>query len=306
MRNSKTLSFLLLGLAFANYAYSSGSMEKSVTVYYTSSLNGNLDGCECKSNPKAGLVKRAAFLRRIDKSRSILLDAGDIFDVDKDPLLSDYILESYRDLGYTAIAVGDQEFSNGTGYLLERIRENNLISNNLKITDEDGSSIPISKDPLFLKKNGLDIVIIAVISPRVFRYYPEYIKDKTDIIPVSDVLKGYLETVKVKNADLRILIFHGPVEEAQNTAEENRSIDVVIAGHDQRLIDTRKTGSTIIVSPGKEGNTTGILEIKKRGNNLSFNNSFVTFDYKTDPDDQPIREMINNYRDKMTTLLQNR
>ena len=55
--------------------------ETTLTIYYTASLNGNLDGCTCEMNPVAGLVKRAAYLRNLDASSpTVILDAGDIFD----------------------------------------------------------------------------------------------------------------------------------------------------------------------------------------------------------------------------------
>lgn len=71
-------------------------------------------------NPVAGLVKRAAFLRSLETSGpSLILDAGDIFDEYPDPDLAAHILQVYAELGYDAIAVGDQEFTNGAAGLLE-------------------------------------------------------------------------------------------------------------------------------------------------------------------------------------------
>ena len=94
--------------------------ENTITIYYTASLNGNVDGCRCKMNPVAGLVKRAAFLRSLETSGpSLILDAGDIFDEYPDPDLAVHILQVYAELGYDAIAVGHQEFTNGAAGLLE-------------------------------------------------------------------------------------------------------------------------------------------------------------------------------------------
>jgi hypothetical protein len=36
---------------------------QTLTIYYTASLRGDLDGCACERNRVAGLVKRAAFQR---------------------------------------------------------------------------------------------------------------------------------------------------------------------------------------------------------------------------------------------------
>jgi len=47
-----------------------------------------------------------------------LVDAGDIIDELPDKELTRHIFEVYQELGYDAIAVGDQEFSNGVDRLL--------------------------------------------------------------------------------------------------------------------------------------------------------------------------------------------
>ena len=97
-----------------------GEDERTITILYSSSLNGNLDGCDCKGHPRGGLVKRAAWLRTPDQPERILLvDAGDLLDPYPDPDLATAIFDTYLELGYTAIALGDQEFANGLESLLE-------------------------------------------------------------------------------------------------------------------------------------------------------------------------------------------
>lgn len=303
MNKTSFYFYVLLFLFSAVLAFPAGSSEKEFTIYYTSSLNGNLDGCKCESNPRAGLVKRAVFLRQIDKSQSILLDSGDIFDVDKDILLSNYILETYKDLGYDAIAVGDQELSNGADYLIDRFGSNNFLSNNLSIKDRTGKFRIISTDPMFITKNGVSAALISVISPSVFRYYPENVKEKIRITPVKEVLEGIFKLDRMKKIDLRMLIFHGSTEEAKEIGKAYSMIDIIISGHDQQLVDGAKAGNTVLFSPGREGNTIGKLDVKIKNGNLDFTNSFISFDYTSNPDDKATREKINKYISEMTERL---
>jgi len=110
---------------------------ETLRIYYSASLNGNIDGCNCDMAPTAGLVKRAAFLRsREAPEPSLLLDAGDIFDAFPDEELAHNILEVYRELGYDFIAVGDQELSNGLDSLLEYGRDFPLVCHNLSVLVE--------------------------------------------------------------------------------------------------------------------------------------------------------------------------
>jgi hypothetical protein len=106
-----------------------GQDERTITILYSSSLNGNLDGCDCKGHPRGGLVKRAAWLLTPDQPERILLvDAGDLLDPYPDPDLAKAIFDTYLELGYTAIALGDQEFANGLESLLEHSSRFRLFS----------------------------------------------------------------------------------------------------------------------------------------------------------------------------------
>ena len=55
------------------------SGASGLTVLYTSSLNGNLDGCACRSQPRAGLATRAAWLRALPgRDAAVLVEAGNV------------------------------------------------------------------------------------------------------------------------------------------------------------------------------------------------------------------------------------
>jgi len=129
---------VVFGICSVLFGSGSGSQpvdygkNSSLRIIYSSSLNGNLDGCTCSMNPRAGLVTRAAYLRALkDRDQSLLLDAGNIFDSFPDELLAIEILEAYRELGYQAIAIGDHEFSLGADALLELKTKFPLVSNNI-------------------------------------------------------------------------------------------------------------------------------------------------------------------------------
>jgi len=295
------LLFFLAGLTFL--VFSAGSKEKQIDIYYSSSLNGNLDGCDCKGNPRSGLVKRAVFLRTINKKSSILLEAGDIFDVYEDKLLSDYILKSYLDLGYDAIAVGDQEFSNGTEYLFEKLNPFPLYGNNLSIRTNNGRFIKVSEDTLVVSRTELDIAIITIIDPDAFRFYPEEITKAIKVDDPDSSIKSLLEKIEVEDVDLKILLYHGSLAKARKLAEKNPAINIIITGHDQQLEKGEMVGDTIIVSPGREGNLLGYLRVSLFNRELQFNNSFISFDYMKDPDDEIIRNHIDEYNSIMTNKL---
>jgi len=266
-----------------------------ITVYYTSSLNGNLDGCDCHGRPISGLVKTGYFLAGRDHDRSILLDAGDFLDVDPDELLSDYILQSFRDLEYTALAVGDQEFAGGLEYFLRSSDEYPLLSHNLSVR-ENRHFEAVSPLPMRVSRAGISIGIFSVIDPSVFALHPRNLVKNLSITSPAVAAGELADELGSSGTDLIIGILHGTVEAAKRLAAEVPEIDVLLVGHEQRLVDAEIVGNTIIISPGDNGNRVGILELDvKRGDIHDYKNSFRTFTYIYSPDYPPVRERVEAY-----------
>lgn len=276
--------------------HGTGQQERQFTIFYTTSLNGNLGGCVCKSAPKAGLAKRAFYLRRErDVDTSLLVDAGDIFDVYEDKLLAREILEVYRELDYEAIAVGDQEFSNGIAELLTYGEGYPLFSHNLVICPDENRCIFFSNEPLIIEKSGLHIGLFALLDPEVFTLYPEEVKKQIKIASPQAVAENMLR--KLESVDLTVLLFHGTYEKAAELAENVEGIEVIIVGHEQRLIEAHKVNDSILVSPGEEGNRLGVLTLAltPRGV-IKYDNRFRLFRYEDDESDAAVRRRVENYK----------
>jgi 2',3'-cyclic-nucleotide 2'-phosphodiesterase (5'-nucleotidase family) len=294
---------VLLALISAS-VHAGGIAERKLTVYYTSSLNGNLDGCTCKADPKAGLVKRAVFLRGItDRSRTVLVDLGDIFGTDRDELLSAAILEEFAGLGYDAVAVGDQETSDGLENLAAYHGRFPLLANNLSVCIGDACTL-LSPSPLTLDKGGLLVGVAALVDPEVFTLYPKEFKSALKISPCIETAQAMLGHLREERVDVSILLYHGPLDNAVELARRAPGFDVVLAGHEQRLYEARRVGNAIVASPGEEGNRIGVLELGVGKTGVSgYRNQFRLFDYMKDPDDPEVRARIEGYYKAMRERL---
>jgi 2',3'-cyclic-nucleotide 2'-phosphodiesterase (5'-nucleotidase family) len=294
----RNLAFLALGVLVATpAAFAGGGSEQTLTILYTASLNGNLDGCECKTGPKGGLVKRAAYLRQREAESSVLVDTGDILDVTPDEELARHVYEVYAELAYDAIAVGDQELSNGFPSFLEAARKRPLLCNNLVIS-YGGSETRVSPDPMVVTKGELRVGIGSLIDERVFALYPADIKNTAQVLPEEQAAREVLAAMESAEVDVRLLLYHGSVENALALSKSIQGFDVIIVGHEQRLVDAQRSGSAIIASPGEDGNRLGELNLTLGSEGISgFTNSFRFFDYASDPDDPGVRERINDYKE---------
>ena len=285
--------------------FGGGRQERELTLLYSSSLNGNLDGCDCKSQPRAGLVKRAAYLRTLgNRDNTFLVDTGDILDALPDPELAEEVLEVYRELGYDAVAVGDQEFSNGVEKILEYREKYPLLSHNLAVCPDENRCIFFSTEALILDRAGIRIGVVGLIDPEVFTLYPENLKEKLKITPPRVTAENMVEILRQEGVQLNVLLYHGHYEAAEALAQEVDGIHIIIVGHEQRLIEPRKVGDTVLVSPGAEGNILGHLTLTFEQGRLSeYRNVFKSFEYLKDPDDPAVRQRIEDYTKKLKERL---
>jgi len=136
-----------------------------VEIFYSSSLNGNLLGCDCWGYPEAGLDKRAWYLGEHPRPKgALLLDAGNVLETGRDPYLADLLLETYRELGYDAVAVGTHELSEGIDVLVDRAAAGVLTSHNLLV---DGH--PLTEEPVIRHtSSGVDLAVISLADPEWF------------------------------------------------------------------------------------------------------------------------------------------
>jgi 2',3'-cyclic-nucleotide 2'-phosphodiesterase/3'-nucleotidase len=304
----KGTGITLVLLLCASMLPAGGESERSVTLLYSSSLNGNLDGCDCKGSPKAGLVKRAAWLRaHRQPDESVLVDAGDLFDVYPDPLLAQAILDTYAELGYDAVAVGDQELAEGVEALLAYRERYPLYCHNLSLCPDDTRCVFFSLQPLLLQRGGVRIGLFALVDPEVFTLYPEELKKALKIAPPEAAAVGAMEDLRDQGAELVVLLYHGPYDAARALALGVDGLDVLILGHEQRLIDAETAGGTIIVSPGDEGNRLGVLSIAvDRRGTLRVENRFELFRWESSPDDPTVRRRAEEYRTEMRRRINER
>jgi 2',3'-cyclic-nucleotide 2'-phosphodiesterase (5'-nucleotidase family) len=278
---------------------------QTLTIYYTASLRGNLDGCSCERNKVAGLVKRAAYLRALPRSEaSLLLDAGDILDATRDPDLSREILAVYRELGYAAVGVGETELSEGAHALLAYSRWFPFLAHNLSIRAPSGRWAQLSTKPLLLRRAGVRIAILAVTDPETIRENLELKEGNIRCEDPDQIVRRLAGESRRQGARLIIVLFHGPDAQARRLAEQNPDVDLVLFGHQGWIVPAEKAGRSLIASPGENGNRIGVLTLRLGTSGVEgFEHRLVAFDYAKDPDDPSVRLRVTAYRKKLQTRL---
>jgi 2',3'-cyclic-nucleotide 2'-phosphodiesterase (5'-nucleotidase family) len=291
-------------LAAALLCLAALSPAQALTVLYSASLNGNLDGCDCRGHPRAGLATRAAWLRNDPRrAGALLVDAGDVLDVDPDPELAREVLEAYAELGYDAVAVGDQEFSCGVQELASWRGRFALHAHNLILCLEE-RCVLFDPEPLVLAKGEEKVGLLALLDPRVFALYPESFRRSLKLQPPAAAAAPLVSELRAQPVDWVVVLYHGPLEDAERLARQVPGIDLIVVGHEQRLVPPRLVNGALLVSAGEEGNRLGLLTLRKdaRGR-VRRSHEFRLFRFDRDLRDPGILARLERYRKRLRDAL---
>jgi len=271
-----------------------------LVVVYTNSLNGYLDFCHCRSNPRGGLVKRATEFRTIRKefSNALFVDTGDNFTYEADAVAAPFIVRALKHLDYDAMVPGDQEFALGAMRFMELSPGLPYLCNNLSVKRRGAWDMPFRRYTV-IGKGNVKAAVIGSIARDTFRFYPGSVKIDIAVKDQLGEIRKDIGDIGKKGIEFIVLLSHSGYERDMEIARAIPSIDLIIGGHSQTLLKNPvKAGNTVIVQAGADGAHIGILELAiEDGAIVSLKNSFRRPDEFRPADDPFIRRLINDYRD---------
>ena len=274
--------------------------EQTVTLVYTNSLNGYLDYCTCKADPKGGLVKRAtalATLRKEYKAKPLLVvDTGDFFPVYSSDLLAPYLIKALESMRYDAMTFGDQDLDPGIPRFLQLSRNLPLINSNLLFTR------PAGQNPFppyrIIRTNGVTAAIIAIQSAGAYRYTREITRKEISISAPETAVRAALAACEKERPDIVILLSHSGYDEDLSLKDKLPGVSVIVGGHSQTLIDEPAIDNGgCVLQAGSNGSHIGICEITVEKRKVTkIKNRFIVPDMNQPADDPFIRSLIKEYR----------
>ncbi len=238
---------------------------------------------------------------------ALLVDAGDLLSPYPDPALAGYILASYRELGYRAVALGEQEVSLGAQTLWTLAAEYPLLCHNLSLRLAGGWT-RFSPRPLLLDLAGRRVAVFALLEPGLLKHAPPAVRRQARLAAPGAAARELLRLPGAAEADLRLLLYHGTEAGLRRLLGNHPPFDLVLLGHEQKLLDAQRVGRSLVVSPGEQGNRLGILELGggsgSPGDRLGpARNRFRLFSYRSDPDDPLVRRRADAYREMLRERL---
>ena len=244
-------------------------------IIFTGNVNGEIEPCGWKTNPSGGLARKASYLSnmRSEGKNIFVVDSGDLFfqkgvysDSTRNEMAAKagLILESFNEMGTTALNVGDDEFMLGISFLLSLKDRANFpfLSSNIQSSEFNK---PLFERYIIKKVGDLNIGFIGVAWDG--GNFPKSVNIMDPVNSARDILND------IKNeVDLVVALTNMPFKVEQAFADSVDGIDMIIGGHDGKshLKPKMKNGRGVYKA-GADGQNLGLIKVsyKNKRSNLS-------------------------------------
>jgi len=263
----------------------------SMTILETSDLHGHIFPISYGTNEyePSGLAKIATYIKQIQENEenTILIDNGDC--IQGTPLTYHYVrqmqhlpnpmIQTFNMLNYDAAIIGNHEFNYGLPILKRAVSEANFpfLSANILHTE---TKEPYFGTPYHIKtlNHGFKVAILGLTTHYIPNWEkPEHIKGLEFEESIESARKWISYIKEHESPDLFIVSYHGGFEKDIETGKptealtgENQAyqicmeiegIDILLTGHQHRLISDQVNGVTII-QPGSNGKFIGRVDLQ--------------------------------------------
>ena len=219
-----------------------------LVLLVTGGTNGMLEVCNCAGPMPGGLARRSGLVRsyRAAMDNVFLLDTGDVFWIEPNDIRNRYVLQGYRQIGYDAVVLGDQEWAaDDLARFLARAKLPYLASN----VEPPVVPAGVQVKPVVIRRIGrAKLALVSHVSTEAFRFAPDKAARR---IALQDerALKQRVDGLQ-KRGCVVVVIAHGETEQVERIAARCGA-DLVIRGHTTRCGETlTQTGATPVAKIG--------------------------------------------------------
>lgn len=294
------LLLMLLSVTMAGISAELDTTAVRIEILYTQNTNGVLENCDCPGTPLGGLDKRMALMKRLADKASVpalYLDGGDILSAKGFPAKDRFILRAYALMGYDAIGMGDQEFSNGTQFLNDVNLHLRLPFISASIVADDDVMKPLAQT-MVKTIVGVRFGLISIIGKDPFEYMDSAKIRGVKISDYRENLPFLIRTLRAKT-DVVILLSHLGHSEDIALAKKYRGIDIIIGAHSQNVLSTPlRYGTTIVLQAGKNTEFVGQLTllIDKKSKTIKDAKGALHPVLKDVPGEPRLQQLISGYQ----------
>ncbi len=270
------------------------AQNEKVVLIYSHNTNGVLENCNCPERSFGALEKRAAIIdsiRNVEKN-VLLLDSGDILDIQPSRLLHDHVVQAYKYMNYDYWTPGDQDFIEGGDFFINLLKgmPASLVSSNILYK---GALIG---EPYSVEKIGnLRLGITGTINDDLHKYLESPLNNDFVFQNQYESLKPVIKEL-IEKTQYIILLSHSGIERDRRIADLYPEINLIIGGHSQTILtQPEKVGSTWITQVGESGYRIGIFKIWFEKNEVKEIKNSVILLKRNMPDNPAVVKLIEHY-----------
>lgn len=261
---------------------------KTLTIFETSDIHGYLfptDYQSRKHEAEFGLFKLATLLEDERKKLvgpSLTIENGDVIQgspfthyIVKEKKEASVIMDALNRCQFDAGVIGNHEFNYGLDYLNSAVTEADFPILSANILNNQNK--PAFGEPYkIFKREGLKVAVLGLTTPYIPNWEHPENYEGLSFQSAVDCAKEYVPFLK-KQADVVVVSYHGGFEKDLHTGEETEiqtgenegyrllheveGIDVLLSGHQHRVIAEVVNG-TAVVMPGDKGRYLGKVTLE--------------------------------------------
>lgn len=239
------------------------------SLLISAGLHGYTEPCGCTEDILQGGIDRlagVAIALRAQAPHTLFVSAGDSLfrfpnapdnEADQDAARLPALATGLRESGLQVMGVGPRDLSRGVDTLKRFAEDANvrLIATNLQ--PKSGEHWPFAS---IEELGDLRIAFLSILDASAFETMP--FADELDFADETESLRDALNVRTVKEADLRVLFFHGPPEAAARLLENTSDIDFLVLGTTTDAHNAAASwNSTTVLNVWSQGRELGVLRL---------------------------------------------
>lgn len=231
----------------------------ALSVVVSGEQNGYLTPCGCSKPLLGGMPRRGGALRALPGSGEgrALLENGDLTPARgrQDELKAETMVDMLTHLGYDVLNLGEQDLRLGLPYVrsLQQRFRGAVLCGNAKWVGAGAEPPFLAQTVLKRRVNGRDtrVLVVGLLSASFAREVAAACPELTLEEP-GETLARLQPSL---SGDVRILLYHGPLPEAQSLAQRFPLFQLVVAAHagDAAAGTPRQLGETLLIGGGEKG-----------------------------------------------------
>lgn len=267
------LSLLILLSGISPIQADEESDSTSLRILFTNDLQDHVLPYSIEENGElksvGGYSRLSSAIASLRNDNTVLVDGGNfshgtVFQSINSSHAPD--LSMLAAMGYDAIAIGDEEFTNGVQALTDMLNvsenEPKVLSSNIECKDtEVGNAL---QDAFNNKSSAYQIVEKGGYKVGIFSMIKDDTVNSADVKLTDDTTyaKEMVSSLQEEGVDYIIALVHGGDDFASNIAKSVDGIDTIVAScHTDAYEDVEEVNGVNIVSSGSNGTYVGVLDV---------------------------------------------